>query len=56
VFWIINGNGQIVGIALSWGNLRSGLLIFPEGRPLDFKIENGFESPASDIIIVHTDS
>ena len=54
VFWIIDGQKQIVGIALSWGNLRGGLLIFPEGRPSNFRIEGGLESPAPDIIIVHT--
>jgi hypothetical protein len=33
--------------------MRSGLLLFPEGRPPDFKIEGGFESPSADLIIVH---
>ena len=56
VFWIVDGQRQIVGIALSWGNLRGGLLIFPEGRPPTFKIDGDFESPAADIIIVHISS
>ena len=42
VCWIIDGKRQTVGIALSWGNMRGGLLFFPEGRPPDLRIEDGF--------------
>jgi hypothetical protein len=52
VGWIIDGKRQIIGVALSWGNMRGGLLFFPEGRPPAFETKN-FESPAADIIVVH---
>jgi hypothetical protein len=52
VGWVIDEQRQIVGVALSWGNMRGGLLIFPEGRPPAFRIEDGFEQPAADIIVV----
>jgi hypothetical protein len=52
--WIVDEKRQIIGVALSWGNMRVGLLIFPDGRPPAFRIEDGFESPAADIIVVRT--
>jgi hypothetical protein len=54
VGWIIDENKQIVGVALSWGNMRGGFLIFPEGRPSALRIDVGDESPALDIIVPHT--
>lgn len=33
VGWIIDDQRQVVGVALSWGNMRPGLLFFPEGPP-----------------------
>ena len=54
VGWIIDENKQIVGVALSWGNMRGGFLVFPEGRPSAFRVDVDDESPAADIIVPHT--